>query len=364
MQLGINMCFAVNRLIEPAAWAEFVRGDLDLDTVQFSFDLLDPWWPDIHRSALIRRIRAAVDAHALVIDSACAGRAHSVPAGLLDPDPAARSVARRWWRRACDLAAELGASAVGGPLGTLSPRVAVDPAARADRCRELVDSIEAITDYAAAAGLRELLIEPIPQTREYPSTISQCLELFDGLRNRCAIPVGFTLDIGQALFEPSFGPQAKAETWISALGAGILMLRVNNSSRLGDPGWGWTHERGQGRAPIAGCVEAVGLDDVPVTLEVCPQFGENDEEARRVLISSVNHCRRYLGISPPKGRERQFPVGRRLSATGDMIEQIPSFCKESARDIPAVAPVKIFYLLAMPHLRFFGVGFLYLAYVG
>jgi sugar phosphate isomerase/epimerase len=314
MQLGINMCFAVNRLIEPAAWAEFVRGDLDLDTVQFSFDLLDPWWPDIHRSALIRRIRAAVETHALVIDSACAGRAHSVPAGLLDSDPAARSVARRWWRRACDLAAELGASAVGGPLGTLSPRVAVDPAARGDRCRELVDSLEAITDYAAAAGLRELLIEPIPQTREYPSTISQCLELFDGLRNRCAIPVGFTLDIGQALFEPSFGPQAKAETWISALGAGILMLRVNNSSRLGDPGWGWTHERGQGRAPIAGCVEAVGLNDVPVTLEVCPQFGENDEEARRVLVASVNHCRRYLGIAPPKGHERPYPVGRRLAA--------------------------------------------------
>jgi D-erythrulose 1-phosphate 3-epimerase len=304
-RLGINLCFAVNRLVEPEAWAEFVRTDLGLDTVQFSFDLLDPWWPEVNRNALVRRIRAAAGSRDLVIDSACAGRAHSVPAGLLDPDPAARSVARRWWRRACDVAAELGATAVGGPLGSLSPRVAVDPAARADRCRELLDSIEAIAGYAAAAGLRELVIEPIPQSREYPSTISQCLELFDGLRNRCPIPVGFTLDIGQALLEPRHGPQAVAEDWISALGAGILMLRVNNNNRCGDPRWGWAHERGRGRAPIAGCVHAVGLDDVPVIVEVCPRFGENEEEARRVLIATVGYCRRYLGISPPKGLARR-----------------------------------------------------------
>jgi hypothetical protein len=210
------------------------------------------------------------------------------------------------------VAAELGATAVGGPLGTLSPRVAVDPATRAERCRELLDSIVSIADYAASAGLRELLIEPIPQTREYPSTISQCLELFDGLRNRCPIPVGFTLNIGQALFEPTYGPQAKAETWINALGTGILMLRVDNSGRLGDPRWGWAHERGRGQAPIAASVHAVGLDDIPVTLEVCPRFGEDEAEARRVLVASVAHCRRYLGIPRPKAGRGQ-PVSERLA---------------------------------------------------
>lgn len=303
MRLGINLCFAVNRLVEPEVWAEFVRADLGLDTVQFTFDLLDPWWPEVHRRALVRRIRAAADAWDLVIDSACAGRAHSIPAGLLNPEPAARSIARRWWRRACDVAAELGATVVGGPLGTLSPREAADSAARADRCRELLDSIEAITGYAAAAGLREFLIEPTPQAWEYPSTIRQYLELSDGLRDHCPIPAGFTLDIGQALFEPSYGPQSSAESWISTLGASILMLRVNDSNRCGDPRWGWPHEREQGRAPVAASVHAAGLDGVPVTLEVCPRFEEGDEEARRVLIASVAHCRRYLGIPSPKGWE-------------------------------------------------------------
>jgi len=303
MRLGINLCFAGSRLIEPEVWAEFIRRDLGLDTVQFTFDLLDPWWPEVHRRSLVRRIRAAADACDLVIDSACVGRAGSVPAGLLDPDPAARSIARRWWRRACDVAAELGATAVGGPLGTLTLREAADPVARAERGRELLDSIEDITGYARAAGLREFLIDPSPRAREYPSTIGQCLELSDGLRGRCPIPAGFTLDIGQALFEPRYGPQACAESWISALGASILMFRVDNSNRWGDPRWGWPHERGQGRAPIAASVDAAGLDGVPAILEVCPRFEEDAEEARRVLVASVAYCRRYLGIPVPKGRE-------------------------------------------------------------
>lgn len=301
MRLGINLCFAANRLIEPEVWAEFIRADLGLDTVQFTFDLLDPWWPEVHRSGLIRRIRAAAYAWDLVIDSACAGRTHSIPAALLDADPTVRSIARRWWRRACDVAAELGATAVGGPLGTLGPREAADPAVRADRCRELLDSIEAITGYAAAAGLREFLIEPALRAGEYPSTIRQCLEVFDGLQGRCPIPAGFTLDIGPALFEPCYGPQATAESWISALGASIRMLRVDNSNRCGDPRWGWPHERGQGRAPIAASVTAAGLDGVPAILTVCPRFEDNDEDLKRVLVASVAHCRRYLAISPPKG---------------------------------------------------------------
>jgi sugar phosphate isomerase/epimerase len=298
VKLGVSLCFAAERLTEPEAWAEFVRADLGLDTVQFTFDLLDPWWPEVHRRVLIRRIRAAADAFGLVIDSAHVGCARSVPAGLLDPDPAARSVARRWWRRACDTASELGATAVGGPLGTLSVREAADPAARADRYRDLLDSIEAITGHAAAAGLREFLIEPAPSAREFPSTIAQCQQLLDGLQGRCPIPAGFTLDIGRALFEPRYGPQACAESWISALGASILMLRVNNADRQGDPRWGWPYERGRlGLAPIAASISAAGLDDSLVILEVCPRFEDGDEEVRHALAASVAHCRQYLGIA-------------------------------------------------------------------
>jgi sugar phosphate isomerase/epimerase len=300
MRLGINLCLATKQLTEPEAWAEFVRADLGLDTVQFTFDLLDPWWPEVHRQPLIRRIRAAADAFGITIESACVGCTRSMPAGLLDTDPAVRSIARRWWRRACDVAGELGATTIGGPLGVLSFREAADSAARADRYRDLLDSIEAITGHAATVGLREFVIEAAPSAREFPATITQCRMLLEGLRGRCPIPAGFTLDIGQALFEPTYGPQASAESWISALGASILMLRVNNTDRRGDPRWGWPHERARmGLAPIAASIDAAGLDGIPVILEACPRFEDDEEEVRDALAASVAYCRRYLGIIQP-----------------------------------------------------------------
>ncbi len=326
MRLGVSLCFAVERFAEPEVWAEFVRADLGLDTVQFTFDLLDPWWPEVHRRVLIRRVRAAADAFGLRIDSACAGRARTVPGGLLDPDPEARSIARRWWRRACDVAAELGATAVGGPLGTLGIREAVDPEARADRYRDLRDSIEAITSHAAAAGLREFLIEPASSAREFPSTTGQGRQLLDELQGGCPIPAGFTLDIGPALFEPCYGPQASAESWISVLGAGILRLRVDNTDRRENPRWGWPHEHGRiGLAPITASIHAAGLDDVLAILEVRPRFGDDDQDIRHALAASAACCRQYLGLAAdhsagprnlvPADPQPGFPVGSKAPLT-------------------------------------------------
>jgi D-erythrulose 1-phosphate 3-epimerase len=319
MRLGVNLSFAVMRLTEPEAWAEFVRADLGLDTVQFTFDLLDPWWPEVHRRALIRRVRAAAQARGLTIGSACAGRTHHIPARLLDPDPAARSIARRWWRRACDVAGELGATAIGGPLGSLTDREAASPAApSAGRYHDLLDSIEDITCHAAAAGIRELLIEPAPLAWEFPSTITQCQQLLHGLQDRCPIPAGLTLDIGRALFEPRYGPQASAESWISALGTGILMLRVDNTGRRGDPRWGWPHEQGRiGLAPIAASIRAAGLDGIPTILRVCPRFEDDEAEVGRALAASVAYCRQYLGIAPAhEAREARPDVPGNVARAG------------------------------------------------
>ena len=319
MTLGVSLCFAVERLTEPEAWAEFVRADLGLDTVQFTFDLVDPWWPEVHRRSLIRRVRAAADAFGLVIGSAFVGCTHSIPAGLLDPDPEARSIARRWWRRACDTAGELGTTAVGGPLGTLSVREAADPAVRADRYRDLLDSIVAITGHAAAVGLREFLIEPTPSAREFPSTITQCQLLLDELRGQRPIPTGFTLDIGHALFEPRYGPQACAESWINALGTNIRMLRASNTNRRRDPRWGWPHEHASmSLAPIAASISAAGLNGIPVIAEVCPRFEDDEKEFRDVLAASVGYCRQYLGIA---GRPRG---GRALSGKPALDRRVPA----------------------------------------
>lgn len=41
---GLNTSFAIKRWPEPERWAALTR-QIGVDLMQFSFDLLDPWWP-------------------------------------------------------------------------------------------------------------------------------------------------------------------------------------------------------------------------------------------------------------------------------------------------------------------------------
>src|SRR4051812_49998502 len=89
MDFGINLGFAIKRWPQPHEWAAVVRDELGLDLVQFSFDLLDPWWPEHRR--LAARTRAAADDHGIRIHSAQVGLAKYTYNGLLHPDPDARA---------------------------------------------------------------------------------------------------------------------------------------------------------------------------------------------------------------------------------------------------------------------------------
>ncbi|WP_256804770.1 sugar phosphate isomerase/epimerase [Frankia sp. ACN10a] len=295
MNLGINLCFAVKRHLEPERWAEFVRSDLDLDMVQVTFDLLDPWWPERERDRVARRIADAAAAWDLTIHSAYVGLAHYVPAGLLDPDPQARAVALTWWRRACDVTALLGARAVGGPLGTLSVHDAADPDRRARRYAELLDSLVFVADHAAAAGLVEFLVEPTPVAREIPSTVEQAEQLMRDLAGHTAVPVGLTLDIGHTYYQPLYGPDCSPRDWIRPLNSAIRLVHLDNTDGLGDPHWGWPHPLGGVNvADIGADLRDFGLGDVPVVLEVYPRFEDDDDQVRRTIASSVAHCTEQL----------------------------------------------------------------------
>jgi hypothetical protein len=82
----------------------------------------------------------------------------------------------------------------------------------------------------------------------------------------------------------------------------MLMLRVNNTDRRGDPRWGWPHEHARmGLAPIAASITAAGRGDIPVILEICPRAEDDDDEVRQALAASIAYCRQYLGVARSTG---------------------------------------------------------------
>ena len=93
LPLGVNLSFAVKRWPEPEVWAAFVREELGVELVQFSFDLLDPWWPEELSRPLARRVRDAAKAEGLTLHSAFVGLAAYTYNGLLHPEAEGRRAA-------------------------------------------------------------------------------------------------------------------------------------------------------------------------------------------------------------------------------------------------------------------------------
>jgi sugar phosphate isomerase/epimerase len=271
------------------------REDLGLEHVQFTFDLLDPWWPPPERDRLIKRTVAAAAANDLTLHSAFVGLAHYVPSGLLDPDPGARSVALQWWRRAIAVTAALDARGLGGPLGTISVADFAVPATREQRYQDLLTAVDVIARETAEAGIGEFLIEPTPIAREFPSSIEQCHRLLNDLNARETTNVGLVLDTGHAVYQPLYGPQAQVQDWVDALGDHIRAVHLDNSDGQGDPHWGWPHPLGDfDVAAFAATLTRAGLSDVPVMLEVYPRFEDDDTQVRDLLVSTVTHCRPHF----------------------------------------------------------------------
>jgi len=293
VQFGINLGFATKRWPEPEAWTSLVRETLGLSLAQFTFDLIDPWWPEPDRRLLALKTRRAAEAAGIAIHSAFVGLAAYTYNGLLHPEPAAHRAALEWWRRAVDLAAEMGAGAVGGPLGGMS----VQSAAGEQNAlyQRLLHDVVSITEWAAAAGLKEVLIEPTPLAREIPRHITACAQLLSDLRGRTATPLRYVLDVGHALYQPFYGPQASLQPWLDALADAIGVFHLQNTDFQSDSHWGWPDERGRfDVAAFAATLRGSRLDNRPVFLEVFYPFEMADEQVLENIHRSVQHCRQLL----------------------------------------------------------------------
>jgi D-erythrulose 1-phosphate 3-epimerase len=297
MRFGINLSFAVKRWVEPEVWAKIVRETLGLDLVQFTYDLLDPWWPDSTRDPLAAEIRRASQNWGIEVESAFSGLANYCFSGLLHPEAGGRRASLEWWKRAFDVAAAVGAKASGGPLGGMSVADAGDPKRREQRYRDLLEAMAELTVAAKASGLDYLQVEATPLAREVPHTVEQAQNFLKDLGSGCAIPVTFLIDIGHALYQPLYGANARMPQWLNRLGHSIGAFHLQNTDFQSDSHWGWPDSRGLfDVAKFAHEVRKEGLENVPAFLEIIYPFELADDAVLQSITSSVMHCRReYAG---------------------------------------------------------------------
>jgi sugar phosphate isomerase/epimerase len=294
MPLGVNLSFCVKRWVTPEIWAPLVRQDLGIDLVQFSFDLVDPTWPDDLLASLAGDIRRHADAEGLALHSAFIGLAHYTFNQLLHPDPRVRDVAETWLRRAYRFAASIGVVRVGGPLGAIASR---RDGREADSLppseyEDLIVRLHRLATFAKTEGIVELYIEPTPMRREWPWTVEQALRMAVDLRSS-AVPWKFCLDWGHGTFEPLYGRyRAGMADWFAALGRDVGVIHVQQTDFQYDRHWDFTETGRIEPAAAAALQRGQGLAEVPVFLEVFYPFERDD-------ASVLDAVKRSLALLKP-----------------------------------------------------------------
>lgn len=289
IQLGINLSFCVKRWVTPALWAPLVRESLGLGLVQFSFDLVDPMWPDALLDDLAGEIAMQARKHEITVHSAFIGLAHYTYNQLLHPDPRVRDVAEAWLERAYRFAAAAGIRRVGGPLGAIASRGdGYEPDALSERdYRDLIARMSRLGESARKYGLVELYVEPTPMRREWPWTIAQARTMLEDVR-RAATPWKLCLDWGHGTFEPLYGrDHAGMAAWFEALGEDVGAVHIQQTDFQYDRHWDFTERGAVDPREAFAAQRRAGLGDRPIFLEVFYPFERDDASVLKAVRQSV-----------------------------------------------------------------------------
>ncbi|MBW3097160.1 sugar phosphate isomerase/epimerase family protein [Pseudohoeflea coraliihabitans] len=296
MQFGMNTGFAMKRWPEPERWSDLLRHHIGADHAQLSLDMvsLEGGWLDIRRQA--DRIRSACRRADLPLTSVFSGLVDYSQSMLLHPDRSMREQAFERYKRAIDLTAMLEAPVFGGHMGACSTSDFGDEARRKTVRDEQIELVSKLAGIAGDCGLKQLLWEPMPVAREWPSSIEECLDYAKVFEQMAGAKLGYCLDVGHCC-RPDL-PEAERDPylWIEKLAVFSPILHLQQTDGRGDRHWCFTEEtKADGiisPAKVLDAIAASARQDMPqLVFEVFPPFEAEDEKVLADVTESVRYWR-------------------------------------------------------------------------
>ena len=288
-----------------------MRDTLGLDLVQVSLDLVDLTRDDESMARDIDEHLEAAERHGIRIHSVFTGIAGYSSNLLLHPSERERDAAERWYERAIEFTARLGAESVGGHVGAYSVPDWADPARRSMLWEELKVRLDRLASVARSRGLGGLLIENLAARRE-PSTMADIESLItDGDEEH--VPLQLCLDVGHMCVPETEGEERDPHAWLRRLGGRAAVIQIQQRRRLRRPALA-VHgraRRGRPHHPSA-VLETLGrASTAPLVFEVIPAFEAPDDAMLADLVESVRRWRRRWPTSKrPRAESRRAWVDR------------------------------------------------------
>ncbi len=239
IRLGINTCFAVKRWPEPEQWVRIVKDELGLDCCQFSLDLVDPLLDEAVTLPYADAVREVAAASGVFIHSAFTGLAAYSWSQLLHPQQAMRGAAMRWYERAIDFTARLGANGMGGHIGAFSVQDAANPERKDMLLSELEERLVNLSRYAKQRGLSHLLFENMAVEREWGHSIEEAQQL-TSLDMKGGVPLVLCLDVGHHCALHTGTASVDYLAWLAQPWPRRPIIHLQQTDRTGDHHWPFT----------------------------------------------------------------------------------------------------------------------------
>lgn len=295
MKLGLNLSFATKRWIEPKQLASMCKNEFGVKHIQFTWDLIDPWWPEEKRDILIKEYRDAFEAEGLVIDATFGGLAAYSFAQLLAPTETQREISFEFFKRAIDLTVAMGAGVMGTPVGGMSYNDAKDEKRRAELYQIMLEYVRKLAEYGKQKGLKEIHIEATPLITEFPHTPAVANKMMKDLEGT-AIPVKLLIDWGHALYKPLLKDEADMGLWLKECAPYVGSIHLQQTDGMLDRHWDFTKPGIVTPELMKKATSEAGLDDVVQYLEVVTIFESPDDEIYEGMKKTMEYLHRELDI--------------------------------------------------------------------
>lgn len=295
MKLGLNLSFAVKRWMKPAQLARMCREDFGVEHVQFTWDLIDPWWPDGQRDQMADEYREAFAAEGVAIDATFAGLAAYSYANFLAPSALQREIAFTYFKRAADMSVRMGAKVLGSPVGAMNYDDARDEKKRRELYEGMLDYIRRLAEYGEEKGLEEIHIEATPLWTEFPHSPEVSLEMMRDLEGT-AIPVKLLIDWGHALYKPLLKEEADMSLWLKKCAPYVGSIHLQQTDGMLDRHWDFTREGIVTPEYIRRAVKEAGLEDIVQYLEVVTVFEDEDDHVYEGMKKTFDYLHRELDV--------------------------------------------------------------------
>lgn len=294
MVLGLNLSFATKRFTEPKQLARICKKDLNVEHIQFTWDLIDPWWPDKERDILTKEYREAFENEGLIIDATFGGLASYTYSQLLAPTETQREISYIFFKRAIDLTVAMGAGIMGTPVGGMSYNDAKDEKRRAELYEIMLGYLRKLANYGKEKGLKEIHIEATPLITEFPHSPEMSLKMMKDLSDS-AIPFKLLIDWGHALYQPLLQEKADMTLWLKECAPYVGSIHLQQTDGLLDRHWDFTKTGIVTPELIKAATSEAGLDHIIQYLEVVTAFEADDDEIYDGMIKSMQYLQKELG---------------------------------------------------------------------